>query len=120
VLDRIGMFMFLLNGEFDSRDLRDRLFAILGITGGTEGLSPWPKLSVSYEKSAAEVFRDLAVTIIEDRKVLAILAGYDLKWKHSKGFGHKPSWVPTWGFEDYCNLREMGTQSCRRYNRSAS
>jgi hypothetical protein len=107
VLDRITLFMFLLNGDFDSSDPRDRLFAILGIAGSTETLSPWPRLSVSYEKSVAEVFRDLAVTIIEDRKVLGILAGYDLKWKYSKSFGHKPSWVPTWGFEDYCNLREM-------------
>jgi hypothetical protein len=107
VLDRIGMLLFLLNGNFDSTDPRDRPYAILGIAGGGASLSQWPGLIVSYEKTMTEVFRDLAITIIEKQRVLAILAGYDLKWKHSKDLIDKPSWVPTWGFEDYCNLREM-------------
>ena len=107
VLDRIGMLLFLLNGDFDSTDPRDRLYAILGISGAGASLAQWPGLTVSYEKTMTEVFRDLAITIMEDRKVLAILAGYDLKWRHSKALSDKPSWVPTWGFEDYCNLREM-------------
>jgi hypothetical protein len=107
VLDRIGLLMFLLNGDFHSTNPRDRLYAILGIAGNAALMSPWSGLTVSYEKSVVEVFRDLAITIIEDRKTLTVLAGYDLKWKQSKDLVNKPSWVPTWGSEEYCNLREM-------------
>lgn len=91
--------LFALDGKFDSTDPRDRLYAILGlIPGASESLAA-AGLPVDYSRSAADVFRQLAVYLITQRRSLDILAAYgaDQDFRLADGFANLPSWVPDWG-----------------------
>ncbi|KAI9148902.1 heterokaryon incompatibility protein (HET) domain-containing protein [Paramyrothecium foliicola] len=89
---RLIRLLFALGGSFLCSDERDRLYGILGMVGHPE-LSK--QIPVDYQKSAAMVFRDLAVFLIESRKSLDFLVG-DRASFDASGYPGKPSWAPTW------------------------
>lgn len=82
--------LFHLVGNKKMKDIRDRLYAILGLYGDKETWARDPRLCPDYNKSAAEVFTGLARYLIEDHGFLDILAAY-----HEE-IDNIPSWVPTW------------------------
>jgi hypothetical protein len=79
ILALVDLLMSLLDGDFDSFDPRDRVFALLGVVGDGKALPPYSGRLGLYGKSAAELFRDLAISIIKEQGSLDILAGYSLK-----------------------------------------
>ncbi|RYP69863.1 hypothetical protein DL769_005156 [Monosporascus sp. CRB-8-3] len=103
---RIARLLFELGGNFQCTDPRDRLFAILGLVPGAFDALAATGLSVEYRRSAADIFRDLAVFLITQRRSLDILAAYGVDWIESTtgSFTGKPSWVPTWDKHPHCTL----------------
>jgi len=107
VADRIFRLLLLLDGQFGCSNPKDRLYGMLGIAAVDSETLLQTGLKVDYEKSAVDVFRDLAIFLIEQRSSLDILVGYDLEWEESDDLIQKPSWVPTWGENRYCSHRNI-------------
>jgi hypothetical protein len=89
---RLILLLYSLKGRFLCSDVRDRIYGILGMVGNPEVTI---YTTVDYQKSAATVFRDFAVFVIEARRSLDILTGDRASFSASEYPG-KPSWVPTW------------------------
>ncbi len=72
-----------------STDARDKIYAVLGLACDRNQLGIIP----DYGASAAQVYRDTAVRILETHSTLDILGS-----AHSNKSLELPSWVPDWSF----------------------
>lgn len=80
-----------LHGRFKCLDPRDRLYGILGIVTDPSICLGEDILKVDYNKSPTQLFKELAIWLLEQRPYLDILPrGCDNK------FPELPSWVSTW------------------------
>jgi hypothetical protein len=78
---------------FHASDVRDKLYALLGISSQTYGVTP------NYELSVPEVFTKFARDIIVQTGTLDILSQVQRKpcLSGERRTSELPSWVPNWG-----------------------
>jgi hypothetical protein len=93
IADRLVVCLFRIVGSHKTTDPRDRLYGILGICGGLDDSLPDAAIIPNYQKTTAEVFKDLAKYLIEQRHSFDILCG-----AHETMNG-LPSWAPSWGHQ---------------------
>ena len=104
---RIILLLLLLNGKFESQNMQDRIYAILGlVTTETEILSQ-ELILVDYAQPTIEIFTKFTLFLIEELQTLDILMGYDEDTIMVEEFANKPSWVPTWGVSPSNSLRDI-------------
>ncbi|KAL5319258.1 hypothetical protein ACEPPN_012308 [Leptodophora sp. 'Broadleaf-Isolate-01'] len=83
--------LYYVVGRRKMKDIRDRLYGILGLYFDKEKWAQDPRLRPDYEKSHADVFAGLARYLIEDHKQVGIICT-----QQERDIEGIPSWVPTW------------------------
>ena len=94
--------MLLLSNSQAATDERDRLYALISITGPVEEIRQKPNLAVDYNAEPEVVFRRLAVYLIRSTKDISLF--YGASYRTSLDI---PSWTPVW--------QENKHQSLARY-----
>jgi Heterokaryon incompatibility protein (HET) len=84
------LLLLRLTRQFRCSDPRDRVFALLGLANSIEsGVSIKP----DYTKSVQDVYREVAVWLLEDKGTLQVLSAVQHGMKVPELI---PSWVPQW------------------------
>jgi hypothetical protein len=87
--------LLVLTRQFGCKDHRDKIFGILGIPTTNQA----PFIQADYNKSLAEVYREVACKVIDRSSSLALLSSVQREWwKSSRNAPDPdiPSWIPQW------------------------
>lgn len=93
--DRLLSLLLASNGH-QASDLRDHIFALLGLAGSNAQLAQHRDLEVDYSRSVGEVLKRVAIFLFEKTSDPFILYGAGVVSADSQLQLGLPSWVPTW------------------------
>ncbi|KAF1968779.1 HET-domain-containing protein [Bimuria novae-zelandiae CBS 107.79] len=96
--------LLLASNGLGATDPRDKIFALLGLAGSNLEAMLDPSLEVDYAASPAEVFKSVAVYLLQSTRDPLILYGAGSN-PVQHWFG-TPSWVPTWQRQNSYFLEE--------------
>jgi heterokaryon incompatibility protein (HET) len=107
--ERVFKILHRLDGRFESRDPKDRLFAILNMICSSQETLAAVGLNIDYRKDATQIFHELAQYLLQCRNRLDILAHCGPDTTDPGSFKGMPSWVPSWGPSSSGTLRRIAS-----------
>jgi hypothetical protein len=107
--ERLFKILHRLDGQFESRDPKDRLFAILSMVSMSQDAFSDAGLNIDYGRAAEQIFHDLAVFLLQNTKSLNLLSHCGPVTSRLLESESKPSWVPTWGPSHSDTLRKIAS-----------